>query len=294
VQSIQILIVDDEERFVLNLAKILKRHFGVFTALNGREALDWLSSQADIAVAVMDVRMPGMDGLEALRSIKGKHPNVEVIMLTGHATLEEGVEALRLGAFDYLQKPCDIEELRTKIESACRVEQIRRRPVLWPRTKAGDLLLTGFLPLLPEDTLHRALEIFDGYSSGRGARILFVTNGEGRVQGVIRRRFLLESVRREAKGEEITWPWLQQHPDRLSEHSVSSVMERVVVTVSTETSLSETAWQMLSYRYDSMPVVFEGTVIGLVRLRDVLRHLEAADGNDAPDIHRKEGQGEHM
>lgn len=289
-QPIQILIVDDEERFVVSLATILVRYFGVFTAFDGAEALDRLSSQTDIAVALMDVRMPGMDGLETLRCIKQKHPDVEVIMLTGHATLEDGVEALRLGAFDYLQKPCDIEELRAKIESACSVEQIRRRPVLWPRTKAGDLLLTGFFPLLPEDTLDRALEIFSAYRDGRGARILFVTTAEGRVQGVIRRRFLLAALTREAVGEEITWPWLQQHPDRLAEHSVQAVMECEVAAVSPETSLSETARQMLCLRYDSIPVISGGAVIGIVRLQDVLRHLQAADGNDEIGSDREEGR----
>jgi DNA-binding NtrC family response regulator len=71
-----------------------------------------------IDVAVVDVKMPGMDGLEALKQIKLINPLIEVIMLTGHASVESGIEGMRLGAFDYLMKPCDINELILKIEDA--------------------------------------------------------------------------------------------------------------------------------------------------------------------------------
>jgi len=276
----QLLIVDDEKRFVMNLAKILKiHHFDIFTAFSGEQALERLASRGNIAVVVMDVRMPGMDGLEALRRIKQLHPGVEVIMLTGQAALEDGIRALRLGAFDYLQKPCDIEELLAKIESAFSVGRIKRMPVLWPRKKAGDIVLTGILPLLPEDTLARAMEIFDRYRNGKGARILFVTDHRKCVHGSIRRSDLRAAFERENPGKGITWQWLRQHPESLPRCTACAIMANEVATVSPDTDLAEAARLMLLNHYDSIPVISEGALIGIVRLGDALLHLEAGDKN---------------
>lgn len=283
-QPFQLLIVDDEERFVTNLAKILKAHnFGIFTAFSGEQAVDRLASHGDIAVVIMDVRMPGMDGLAALQQIKQLYPGIEVIMLTGQATLEDGLQALRLGAFDYLQKPCDIEELVAKIESACSVKRIKRSPVLWPRKKAGDIVLSGILPLLPEDTLDRALEIFDRYRNGKGARILFVTNHLKHINGSIRRGDLPAAFERENPGKGVTWKWLRHHLEYLPRCPVSTIMENEVATVSPETNLAEAARLMLLNHYDSIPVISEEAMIGIIRLRDVLLHLEAADENVSGD-----------
>ena len=84
---------------------------------NGYKAIEEVRV-SPIDVAVVDVKMPGMDGLETLKQIKQINPLIEVIMLTGHASVESGIEGMRLGAFDYLMKPCDINELIMKIEDA--------------------------------------------------------------------------------------------------------------------------------------------------------------------------------
>ncbi|HIJ56754.1 MAG TPA: response regulator [Deltaproteobacteria bacterium] len=116
--TIQLLLVDDEERF-LNTTKILleKRGIVTFTATNGADALKTMNEHR-IDVVILDVKMPGIDGLEVLRKTKQKHPLVEVIMLTGHATVESAVEGLKLGAFDYVKKPCDISDLIPKVNEA--------------------------------------------------------------------------------------------------------------------------------------------------------------------------------
>lgn len=115
---VQILLVDDEERF-LSTTKILleKRGMNAKTAPGGQEALNILSGNP-VDVVILDVKMPGMDGVETLRRIKRDHPLVEVIMLTGHASVESAVEGLKLGAFDYVMKPCDVPDLVEKIKQA--------------------------------------------------------------------------------------------------------------------------------------------------------------------------------
>lgn len=115
----KVLLVDDEAPFVEALTKRLeKRGLTVLPSYSGPEAIAKLSADSHIDVVVLDVKMPGMDGVETLKAIKGAHPLVEVIMLTGHATVESAIEGMKLGALDYLMKPCDIELLMAKVQEA--------------------------------------------------------------------------------------------------------------------------------------------------------------------------------
>lgn len=115
----KVMLVDDEVPFVETLTKRLsKRDLRVCSAFSGREALEKLNKDSSVDIVMLDVKMPGMDGIETLREIKESHPLVEVIMLTGHATIETAIEGMKLGAFDYLMKPCDIEQLMVKVEEA--------------------------------------------------------------------------------------------------------------------------------------------------------------------------------
>ena len=115
----KVLIVDDEKDFVemfsLRLQEAGQR---VFEAYSGRECLDMLAQRPDIDVVVLDIKMPGMDGIETLQQIKKKFPIVEVILLTGHGTIETAVEGMKLGAYDYLLKPADFEDFKKKLEGA--------------------------------------------------------------------------------------------------------------------------------------------------------------------------------
>jgi DNA-binding NtrC family response regulator len=115
----KVLLVDDEEGFVNALEKRLSiRDLDVLTAFSGEQGLAVLDKEADVDVVLLDVKMPGMDGVAVLREIKKNHPLVEVIMLTGHGTVESAIEGMRLGAFDYLMKPCEVEELLPKVQQA--------------------------------------------------------------------------------------------------------------------------------------------------------------------------------
>jgi DNA-binding NtrC family response regulator len=115
----KILLVDDEESFTAIMEKRLsRRNMDISVSHSGDEAMELLRERPEIDVVILDVKMPGMDGITALREIKRNFPVVEVIMLTGHATFESAIQGMKLGAFDYLMKPCDMEELIAKVEEA--------------------------------------------------------------------------------------------------------------------------------------------------------------------------------
>ena len=116
---VRLLLVDDEERFLATTQILLGKRGveNIHTATNGADALRILQKER-VDVVVLDVKMPGMDGVEVLRRIRQEHPLVEVIMLTGHGSVDSAVEGLKLGAFDYVMKPIDIPDLLTKIEEA--------------------------------------------------------------------------------------------------------------------------------------------------------------------------------
>jgi DNA-binding NtrC family response regulator len=120
----KLLMIDDEEALVAALEKRLAhRNITVLAAYSGEEGLKKLAENPDMDVVLLDVKMPGMDGIETLRRIRATHPLLEVIMLTGHATVETAIEGMRLGAFDYLKKPTDIEILVQKVQQAYKKRQ---------------------------------------------------------------------------------------------------------------------------------------------------------------------------
>ncbi len=121
---INILLVDDERDFVEVLSlRLTDAGHRVRTAFSGQEALAVLAEGQDDAlpevdVVVLDIKMPGMDGIETLKQIKARHPVIEVLLLTGHGAVDTAVKGLKSGAFDYLLKPADFDELMKKLEAA--------------------------------------------------------------------------------------------------------------------------------------------------------------------------------
>lgn len=114
----KVLLVDDEEEFVENLSQRLEiRGLKVTAATRGEDAVSLADNQNFDAI-VLDLAMPGMDGLETLKKIRAKHPDAEIIMLTGHGSVKASVEAMKLGAEDFLEKPVDLNELLKKISQA--------------------------------------------------------------------------------------------------------------------------------------------------------------------------------
>jgi sodium-dependent dicarboxylate transporter 2/3/5 len=115
----KILLVDDEDRFRTSLARRLRtRGYDVEDVDNGEDAIKRIRADAEIDIAVLDLKMPGMDGLQTLKELRAFNPAIQAIMLTGHGSLDSAKEAGRLEAFKYLQKPCTVEELEAVLEEA--------------------------------------------------------------------------------------------------------------------------------------------------------------------------------
>jgi len=116
--SEKILLVDDEKDFLDVMSeRIEARGMEVTTAESAVKALKQVESGGFDAI-ILDLMMPGMDGLETLKAIKKKNPDLQVILLTGHATIEKGIEAMKLGAMDFLEKPADLDKLTEIIKKA--------------------------------------------------------------------------------------------------------------------------------------------------------------------------------
>jgi two-component system, OmpR family, response regulator len=117
-EKFKVMIVDDELDFLETIVKRLKaRNIDVNGVESGYRALEALEGR-NPDVIILDVKMPGMDGIETLREIKKKSPLTEVIMLTGHASVESGIQGMQLGAFDYVMKPVALDELLEKVRQA--------------------------------------------------------------------------------------------------------------------------------------------------------------------------------
>ena len=116
--KIKLLLVDDEVKFLDSISKRLElKNFDVTTAATGKEAIE-SAEKGLFDVAVVDFQMPGMDGAQVLKTLKEKHKYLEIIMLTGHATIDSAVECTKLGAFKYIEKPYDFENLVEVIKEA--------------------------------------------------------------------------------------------------------------------------------------------------------------------------------
>ena len=135
-EDIKILLVDDEKQFVDTLAeRRAMRGFAARVAYDGPEALQAVEQATD--VIVLDLRMPGMDGFEVLRNVKKSNPQVQVIILTGHGGDAEEQTAYRMGAYNFLRKPMDIDELLSSIRMAYR-DKLENAMVAVSLAEGGD------------------------------------------------------------------------------------------------------------------------------------------------------------
>jgi DNA-binding NtrC family response regulator len=146
-KRINLLLVDDEEDFLNSLAKRLgKRDFDITTATNGKLALK-AAKKSKFDVAILDMKMPGMDGMELLKILKKKHKFLEVIILTGYGGIDSAVEATKIGAFQYLEKPYDFDQLLEVLEKAYRERLKKKFQHDKKRQEEIDMLSMGSSPM---------------------------------------------------------------------------------------------------------------------------------------------------
>jgi len=131
-----VLLVDDEVDFVETFSERLKmREVEISKAFSGKEALKALKKDNNIEVVILDVKMPEMDGIQTLAEIKKRYPLVEVIMLSGQSTIESALEGMKKGAFDYLMKPCDMDQIIAKVSEAAAKKQRHEEKIIQARVK---------------------------------------------------------------------------------------------------------------------------------------------------------------
>ncbi|MDF1590303.1 MAG: response regulator [Desulfobacterales bacterium] len=271
-----VLIVDDEKRLAQGIAKLLNsRGIEALAVFSGRQALEAIKTGNEFDVVVLDVKMPGMTGIDSLVEIKKLAPGTEVIMLTGHASLDSGTQAMRCGAYDYLMKPCDIENLVEKINEAYEVESIKRRPVLWQRNLVKDLTLYSFKKLKLDDPLKEALDIFSRETRNMVVEEVYIQDRDNRFRGTVTKRDLIVATEEAHPGRSFTWPDLMNNPDLLPQKPLKSVMHTVPpLTTTPDEPLTDVAHRMLQDNVRCMPVIEMGKVIGIVRLQDIFRFVD--------------------
>jgi DNA-binding NtrC family response regulator len=122
-----ILLVDDEVVFTENMSKLLTNRGYRVQSVNSGDAAIRVMEEEDFDVVVLDLKMPGMDGIATRKEIKKLGLFTQTLILTGHGAIDTALEAIRLGAYDYLTKPCEIDDLVTKIEGAWKVKDVQEK-----------------------------------------------------------------------------------------------------------------------------------------------------------------------
>ncbi len=150
------------------------RDIETITAFSGEEGLEKLKTNQNLDVIVLDVKMPGMDGIETLKEIKSASPLTEVIMLTGHGTVESAIEGMKLGAYDFLSKPCDIEELAGKVEAAAKKKQAHEEKMRdWECYIESSTLKKIMVPIAEYATVFEDANVLEAFNALEEAQKVF-------------------------------------------------------------------------------------------------------------------------
>jgi DNA-binding response OmpR family regulator len=300
-KEIKVLMVDDEERFRQTTSKLLKkRGFDTTIAKSGEEAIDLIKSQPQ-DVVILDIKMEGMDGHEALAEIKKIDPNVEVIMLTGHGTPDSAITALNNRAFDYLSKPCDLDTLSAKIHDAyaAKYHGIKRE-----EKKAKDIMIhiDDYTIVSMDTTAKEAIEKLmasfkSSISSNRlmetGHRSILVHDDKNDITGILCIMDLIQAVMPAYLVSSATWTALPSRTPKpfmadsvqyssmfwdglfttltksLGLKKVKEIMSEAPYQVDENANLMEVAYIMYRKRIRRIIVTANGKIVGIIREQEL-------------------------
>lgn len=291
--DISVLMVDDEAQFRETTSKILKkRGYAATVAASGEEALELLE-KSSFDVVVLDIKMPGMDGHEALKQIKSIRPESQVIMLTGHGSEASAKTALDKGAFDYLNKPCDIDLLAMKINDAHKHRKPDEKKAKVEK-QARDIMIhiDDYTTIAEDKTIGEAirqlLKSFEGFiSTSRvmetGHRSIVVFDKDGNPSGFLSIQDIIRSVRpaymsapKPSMADSIQYSnlfWSGLFTSRakeLARQRVGDVMSETPHIVAEDTNLMELADMLHSEGIRRVLVTdASGRVIGVVREQEL-------------------------
>jgi DNA-binding NtrC family response regulator len=173
-----ILLVDDDAAFRHVMANELRRlGHQVWTAASGEEAVAKVE-QLEPAVVLLDLRLPGMDGLDTLKAIRARNTTAEIVMLTGHGSIDTAIEAIRIGAFDYVVKPCPLDELQIRIQRAMERRSLRQRASLLERGLTPPDLADSFIGDSPE--FRRLLQLIERVAPSDSTVLITGETGSGK------------------------------------------------------------------------------------------------------------------
>jgi DNA-binding response OmpR family regulator len=307
------MLVDDEVSFVETTAKRLaKRNIDVIKAFSAAEGLEKLAANPDLDVIVLDIKMPRMNGIEALKQIKRVSPLTEVIMLTGHASIASAIEGMKLGAYDYLKKPCDIEELVGQLESATQKKRVHEQKIgAWESFQKSSTLKGIMVPLEEYATVSEDANIFEAIKALEDAqkafdpkryrhRAVLVTDKEKRVVGKLSQHDIIQALepkyketKEHKKGaldhlgfgakfiEAVSLQYsqwdqpLQNLYKKAFEQKVKSFMYKPTQGeyIKVSASMDETIHQLIIGKHHSLLVTDGPDIVGVVRLTDVFEFI---------------------
>jgi CheY-like chemotaxis protein/CBS domain-containing protein len=294
IKQIKILMVDDEKRFRDTTQKILsKKGFETILAESGEDALEKMVQNPDIVI--LDIKMPGMDGHETLSQIKKIHPDLPVIMLTGHGDKPSARQALVEGAFDYLSKPCDIDLLAEKIKEACgrknsssAYEEARVMDVMIPISNYTTIDETKTI----EDAIVAlkrsfALKLATNQLMETGHRSILVKDTQGGVKGILTIRDMLEmimpgylSAPKPSLADSIEYSpmfWTGMFSTGIKEMKnkcISEVMSPSPLSIDGGSNLMEAAYLMVFNNERRLIVTVSGKTAGVIREQDLFFEME--------------------
>ncbi|RJR50126.1 MAG: response regulator [Desulfobacteraceae bacterium] len=289
--KIRVLMVDDEEQFRSTTSKILTRKgYETTMAASGEEAIEALK-KARQDVVILDMKMPGMDGNQTLLEIRKIDPDLPVIMLTGHGTMDSAKKSLKGGAFDYLSKPCDIDLLASKINDAYEAAQKGFNEK--EEKKAGDIMIpiAEYTRISVDSTVREAIEAlgrsYESFlSTGKvmecGHRSILVFDRRERLSGILSILDLIKALRPAyltapkpsmadtLRYSTMFWSGLfTSQAKGLVGKKVSDIMSEPPLTIEEDANLMEIAEMMVTEKARRLGVTRGGKVVGVVREQEL-------------------------